>query len=281
MSRADIIKLVKSSILGNYVNEIEPKLQPAIAINCTREPVGQSRFGGEPCLPSTIEWPQGNQRGLSFLGQIYLSELAKVGIKTSLPKQGVLFFFYDSEEQPWGFDPKDIGDRRVIYFADEVLCGAQQETDGDVEEFGVRYLTFEERCSIPFGDLDEIRNHTELSDDDDEAFCDALDELIDTFAESPNHQLLGHAQTMQGDMRFDCELVANGIYTGDLVDEDDPKIKAHVPNTEDWMLLLQIDSDEDGPGWMWGDTGMLYFMIRKQDLAEKNFDNVMLKLQCC
>lgn len=52
------------------------------------------------CLPSTIEWPQGNQRGLSFLGQIYLSELAKVGIKTSLPKQGVLFFFYDSEEQP-------------------------------------------------------------------------------------------------------------------------------------------------------------------------------------
>ena len=32
---------------------------------------------------------------------------------------------------------------------------------------------------------------------------------------------------------------------------------------------------------MFGDCGRIYFYIRKKDLAERNFDNVQLILQCC
>ncbi len=45
-------------------------------------------------------------------------------------------------------------------------------------------------------------------------------------------------------------------------------------------MLLQIDTDEQGPDWMWGDMGCLYFWIRKQDLDERNFDRIWAVLQC-
>lgn len=31
---------------------------------------------------------------------------------------------------------------------------------------------------------------------------------------------------------------------------------------------------------MWGDAGMLYYWIRRQDLAQGNFDNVWMTMQC-
>ena len=47
-------------------------------------------------------------------------------------------------------------------------------------------------------------------------------------------------------------------------------------------LLLQIDTDEedDGPCWMWGDCGRLFFWIRPEDLAARRFDRIMFVLEC-
>jgi uncharacterized protein YwqG len=60
------------------------------------------------------------------------------------------------------------------------------------------------------------------------------------------HQLCGAPQEVQSGLFRTCQLASHG---------DDPVAK-------DWRLLLQIDSDEDGPGWMWGDNGCLYFCIQ-------------------
>ena len=50
---------------------------------------------------------------------------------------------------------------------------------------------------------------------------------------------------------------------------------------KDWTLLLQLETLEtDDWEWMWGDCGMLYFYIKKQDLAEKRFKNTWFSLQC-
>ena len=49
----------------------------------------------------------------------------------------------------------------------------------------------------------------------------------------------------------------------------------------DWTLLLQFASiQEDDYELMFGDVGNLYFYIRKQDLAERNFDKIWLVMQC-
>ena len=48
----------------------------------------------------------------------------------------------------------------------------------------------------------------------------------------------------------------------------------------DWQLLLQIDSDEENTGMMWGGGGRLYFWIRKDDLKKRAFANVWMVLEC-
>ena len=46
-------------------------------------------------------------------------------------------------------------------------------------------------------------------------------------------------------------------------------------------MLLQLSTLEKEE-WelMWGDCGMLYFYIRRQDLAQKRFENAWFSLQC-
>ena len=50
----------------------------------------------------------------------------------------------------------------------------------------------------------------------------------------------------------------------------------------EWTLLLQLSTiAKDDFEWMFGDCGMLYFYIRKADLAAGNFDRVRFVVQCC
>ncbi|MFC7484508.1 DUF1963 domain-containing protein [Luedemannella flava] len=48
---------------------------------------------------------------------------------------------------------------------------------------------------------------------------------------------------------------------------------------DDWVLLAQFDSD--GRARMhWGDCGLIYWLIRRQDLAARRFDRAAFTLQC-
>jgi uncharacterized protein YwqG len=47
---------------------------------------------------------------------------------------------------------------------------------------------------------------------------------------------------------------------------------------DDWLLLFQVDTD-DNTKMTWGDVGMLYFWIRRQDLKRRRFDRVWVILE--
>ncbi len=74
-------------------------------------------------------------------------------------------------------------------------------------------------------------------------------------------------------------MASNGAYVGDESHGSDPRTPELEEGTPDWILLLQIDSDP-APGMMWGDEGRIYYWIRKQDLAGKDFGTVWFALQC-
>ena len=95
-----------------------------------------------------------------------------------------------------------------------------------------------------------------------------------------DHEILTYPQLVQDDMRGECQLVTNGIYCGEPSAYDDPRAPGLLQNTSSWQLLLQIDTDEEGPGWMWGDAGRLYFWITLEDLAARRFEKCWLILQC-
>jgi len=43
--------------------------------------------------------------------------------------------------------------------------------------------------------------------------------------------------------------------------------------------LLQLDTN-GGAGWMWGDSGRLYFWVPRADLRAWRFERVWVVLQC-
>ena len=124
--------------------------------------------------------------------------------------------------------------------------------------------------------------HT-AADWDWDAYDEALEEMgVDLEAEE--HQLLGYAHVIQNEMLSECERVCRGLYCGDAKSyQNTPDaVKADIQScATDWTLLLQLTTlQKDDWEWMWGDCGMLYFYIRKQDLANQNFDQTWFVLQC-
>lgn len=80
-------------------------------------------------------------------------------------------------------------------------------------------------------------------------------------------------------MDLECQLVSHGLYCGDASGYQATRAKELEAGRQDWILLLQLDTDDDA-GMMWGDGGMLYFWIRKEDLERSRFDRCWMILQC-
>jgi uncharacterized protein YwqG len=251
-------------------------------------PENASKIGGKPYLPSDFVWPvyqnpnDGETRPLSFLCQINLSDVRPYDIEHMLPETGMLSFFYECEAFCWGFDPKDHGCARVFYFENTENFVPFSIPDSLAEEYTVPEMAvcFKNRQSYP--DFEELDMHSGIDCDYDD-YEAALEERGFALGEE-NHKLLGYANLIQGEILSECERIRRGIYCGDaesyrkLSEEEKANINEKATA---WTLLLQLSTlTKDDFELMWGDCGMLYFYIRKEDLAEKRFENAWFSLQC-
>ena len=97
----------------------------------------------------------------------------------------------------------------------------------------------------------------------------------------PQHQMEGYPVTVQAaEIEAEAHLAFQGVGDEDLEEMSRSRREQLLTGHEEWRLLLQLDSDEDGPGWMWGDSGLLYFLVRRDDARRGNFDDVWVILQC-
>jgi uncharacterized protein YwqG len=267
-------------------NEIEISLS-----NGAAEP-DASKIGGKPFLPKDFAWPHfegesyedgwGN-RPLSFICQINIAEAKKFDEENLLPEKGMLYFFYESASQPWGFDPKDAGSARVFYYEDTAGFETIDFPEDLGEEFRLKERAIEFSAKASYPSFEEFDVYSDF-DCDWEEYDETLKSLgVDT-EETEKCKLLGYADIVQGEMLTECERTSRGLYCGDHesyvntpaeVQED---IQAHA---KDWVLLCQVCSFySDDFELMFGDCGLIYFYIKKEDLKKKNFDKVWLLLQC-
>lgn len=103
-----------------------------------------------------------------------------------------------------------------------------------------------------------------------------LTRQIDQIGESSQellegHRLGGYPCSIQGAVEYE---VMNPSDHGRI------GTKEYHAEAARWRLLAQIDSD-DAAHMMWGDSGMLYWMIRPEDLAARRFDQARFAWQCC
>jgi uncharacterized protein YwqG len=269
-TRDEAVDLIRRSSLAEFADAIIAELAPSALLQrdptAGDVPLGVSRFGGEPDLPAHFAWPtreivetKGILRrhtlrrpgGLDFLAQIRCEELAGLALPDGVPRRGMLWVFYDAEEQPWGFRKEDAAAARIVHVADPGPLSRTQAPPRRRHAFRPCRIRPVESWTLP--------EQTIPIDSDDEALVEAyLEELCVALhgdPTSPLHRLLGHGQWIQNDAT-----------------EDEPGSR----------LLLQIDSDDDvdGPGWMWGDAGRLYFTLMDEQLRAQRFDAAQWGLQC-
>ncbi|MBN2590911.1 MAG: DUF1963 domain-containing protein [Sedimentisphaerales bacterium] len=238
---------------------------------------GASKIGGCPDLLNDIDWPSWKSVSLSFLCQINLADMAGFNCAEALPKSGLLSFFYHAEQATWGFDPKDRGSWKVLYYDGPLEKLNRQSFPEDLPEEG-QYeeagIIFKETVTLPPWESKAI-TELDFTDEQKDAYIGLLEELD----ESGCHRMFGHPAQIQGDMQLQCQLVSNGLYCGDSSGYEDPRRAQLEKGTKDWVLLLQLDSDEQ-VNMMWGDCGRLYFWVRKDDLEARDFEHVWMVIQC-
>lgn len=249
-----------------FLAETKPAIRMDLhkaSIPHNRNQVAMSRSGGGPDLPVSMDWPC-NEKGkpLFFLRQMNLEDIAAVVKHTDslLPTSGLLIFFYDYENQPWGDDIAHQGGWKVVYvpaakFSELRYMEPPYPLRGNVgEDFT---FTFRESFSMPSSaDRDMKKLGWPEEYNFNYAFLDALQD------KAPTKYFLGRPYAVQYDG------MEGQIY-----------VMTSSKGPRDWILLYQ-EATDFSQGYEFGDMGTLYFWIRKKDLARQNFDHVWVMLQC-
>lgn len=253
----------------------------------------QSKFGGEPDMPKGQEWPTSPEGPLNFLAQINLSDVHGSGVESPLPREGLLLFFYRYSDGPWGFDPKDRDGFAVMY----VPAGTPVErhkaplkVDADDVDFVFSpcSLQFTAVASLP--DPFAIPHYTEADVEEDAwtEFIEEHEDLAETLwgeqgeDDTCLNQMFGRPFTVQSPaIQAEAAAVTRGVYFGDaeIAPEHEALLAEAEKEQDDWIILLQLDTDPR-PEWMWGDMGVLFFLVHKDAAAKGDFSNVWCILQC-
>lgn len=286
MDKDNVREGLERAGLGKYADEIVEKLSYALRLMSTPADentikTGVSKIGGSPDMPTEIEWPQRDGRPLHFLAQINMGEVALKLRGDEIPNKEWLWFFYDGEQQPWGFDPADKNSSCVIYAeAPQEQLVRREAPEAIAEEtYDACAIAFERIPTIPsprtlYGTIDFSDNELDTYQEFYQKFMD-----VDANFPEPWHQFMGLPQEIQGRMQIQCQLASHGISCGDPSFLDHERYDELSEHADDWQLLLQLSSDE-GAGMMWGDCGCLYFWIQQEALEKREFDGTWLILQC-
>ncbi len=212
--------------------------EPAVAPRITATPQF-SKFGGLPALPTTLTWPEWKGRPLAFLAQFDLAAYPHGFTQYALPATGVLYLFYDDDEMPWGFDPKDLGSWRILYAPVAPDDCRERPASAELDKnriYPERYLTYA-----------RIETYPPLEDERIDAFhftdeqCEAYEQLHQSVFEGhAAHHFFGYPSPVQNnEMDLECQMVTNGIDMGGSTVPAPDRWKALQAGRTDWILLLR------------------------------------------
>lgn len=280
VKRKDLSGLIRYFGLEKYEDSILKSSLPSQRLKATKAEDSRwhSHLGGDPYLPNDFEWPHTiDKRPLSFLGQIHMPQIGFWAERYLLPPEGILAFFYDAQKQPWGMQDDDKSSWRVLHFEEDKdleLINPPLALSDDLV-FKKQSITLEEEITFP-DFQDHLAGDKEFTEPD--SYIDFCEEW---YQNGSRHRLLGYPQLIQNDIRIECQVVKDRIYSPEVEAMPDyrQRKKSVYNNADNWILLLQIDSDEDTE-MFWGDRGTIYFMIEKDNLLNRNFDECWISLQC-
>jgi uncharacterized protein (TIGR02996 family) len=248
-----LMRKLRAVGLADHTNALLRLARPALTFTVVKatDPalvIGATKLGGRPDLPPETRWPRWRKEPLGFLAQFDLAALRGSPVCRELPGAGLLSIFYAGSDR--AFDNSDAGGWRVFHFP-AASALTRQDFPADLDDdlrFRPCCVSFTEILTLP--ERDSPWEHDLPPEPEGGADTDPYRKLFDEG--SLGNRLLGYASSLQND----------------------------VHNRKKVRHLLTIDSD-DRPGWMWGDSGLLYFTIAEEHLRATRFDRVRFEMQCC
>jgi len=282
--------------LSAFAEQLVQLARPCYRVSYTLEPeeriaIGASKFGGSPDVPAGFTWPEVSNvkkpEPMEFVGQIRLADLPEP-LPESVPRQGLFSFFTRWSGGRVFYFPDGAALQRIAGpfppvepaptgFWQSLRVGLTRERDPR-RTYRAGTLRFEPFLSPPDGNSSMVEK-LNLSEADSETYIEFCETLwpARTPGEVLKHQMFGHADPVQNEMELECQFQRNGEKARwDLPPE------RFIDASRDWVLLLQVDSDDGkaGPGWMWGDLGMVYFWIHRDDLTALRLERAIAIEQC-
>jgi len=285
----DVQAILDSPKLSRVRDQLDAMVRPAIYIECARLnedlPIGSSKFGGCPDLPSEFEWPTYQPSptcervAISLVAQIRLSDIAPFDVENKLPHNGWLWFFSDqfglykhfSDDLEVYSDPRGT---KVLYLPDEsrVLSRAMPQGRMITERpWQPRSLAFKSHPTLPsletswIADAGSDEGVVKLDRSEWSSYADIHHEgLI-----GDRHHLLGYSDDVQPrQLERGYRDFRNYLFAS----EPEPK------TTEQWTqaflkgrLLFEIESNDDMNFGRWGCGS---FFMRDEDMKARRFDRV-------
>ena len=261
---------IKKELLKTARNSIRLEIGDAAS--------GLTKFGGRPDVPADFEWTYYEGKPLVFLAQFDLEKISKFDTEDLLPKSGVLSFFYDLEAMPQSVDDDDRGFAKVYWFEDKNALRNAEFPDDLKAEYRFPALGITARSEKSYESYPDFLLQRANLVADWESFERAQISIgiksksIEIEEGGDLSKILGWAD-LCANMTVQCELVSRGYFLGDRQgwSEVTPLDwqEAEQWSEKDWLPLLQLDFG----------SGLIYFYIRRDDLAERNFDEIMVFVQ--
>ena len=240
----------------------EPHITPEIRMYAKDKPycvpIGTSKWGGHPDLPLRIQWPNSSlDAAFTLVAQVNLEELHKVRHEDNLlPKTGMLYFGYAiAADTCWLYTKPNCF--KVFYLDTKVEDLVRKPTNG--KTYPATAIKFEEGYGFQKENnikLESFANEAEECAYEGDHFGAQWRDIL--YPENRLSKMFGYLDDVQGDMTPSCAREKGG-------------------EVEDWILLLQMDSQSESR-MMWQDVGRIFFLIKREDLLNLNFDNLCIDL---
>lgn len=266
----DLSELADRHLPPEIAAQWKALLRPAVQFDwAAGSDVIVAQLGGDPEMPPGEPWPEWEDYGpLNFIASFDCARITIDGFP--LPEAGRLLFFYfdgqvDGGEEIVGvLEPGTEQGARVLYLP-EGTATERRSAPEPLKPYPRQLLRAEAVVTAPEPDSPRILA----------AFGDragrgsghpvAAEEFIEAVYEEVSvgvcHQTGGYPLSVQGPVEYEAA----------QADGSDPG---------QWLLLAQFDSD-DNSDMLWGDAGVLYWLIREPDLAARRFDRAVFTWQCC
>lgn len=221
--------------------------------------VRASKFGGIPYWPHNVPYVEIKGKPAKMVAQINFEEVSKVLQIKDFPTTGILQFFCPYKDSMWGLTFNNEGSNtKVVYHKDvsdeSYISHKIAQIGSDMQDMPTQEIlsfNFNKESEL-LGFYDRYQSERQYDFSLDDLDDDLLDEIYEKYTNSGS-KVGGFAYFTQEDPR------AN-------------------PKDEDWILLLQIDTDDN---LMWGDCGVANWFIKRQDLINLDFSNVLFNWDCC